>query len=48
MTGEKDREVSKEAIPRCVYGVLHPPVYRDKYAIHRKRDFPRIPLYPGL
>jgi len=28
-----------------VYGVLHDPVYREKYAQNLKREFPRIPLY---
>jgi predicted helicase len=28
-----------------VYGVLHDPVYREKYALNLKREFPRIPFY---
>jgi predicted helicase len=28
-----------------VYAVLHNPAYREKYALHLKREFPRIPLY---
>jgi predicted helicase len=37
--------ITKEAIFRYVYGVLHDPVYREKYALNLKRDFPRIPFY---
>ena len=28
-----------------MYGVLHDPVYREKYALNLKREFPRIPFY---
>ncbi|MGX8011772.1 type ISP restriction/modification enzyme [Mesorhizobium sp. ORM8.1] len=28
-----------------VYGVLHDPIYREKYALNLKREFPRIPFY---
>jgi predicted helicase len=28
--------------------VLHDPVYREKYAINLKREFPRIPFYPDF
>jgi predicted helicase len=37
--------ITKEAIFHYVYGVLHDPVYREKYAINLKREFPRIPFY---
>jgi predicted helicase len=37
--------VDKEAIFQYVYGVLHDPVYREKYAQNLKREFPRIPFY---
>jgi len=43
--GKKDRPISKEAIFHYVYGVLHDPIYREKYALNLKRDFPRIPFY---
>ena len=43
--GNKDRAIAKEAIFHYVYGVLHDPVYREKYALNLKREFPRIPLY---
>lgn len=37
--------ISKDAIFHYVYAVLHDPVYREKYALNLKREFPRIPLY---
>jgi predicted helicase len=46
---EKDmkpkRPLTKDAIFHYVYGVLHDPVYREKYALNLKREFPRIPFY---
>jgi predicted helicase len=36
---------TKDAIFHYVYGVLHDPVYREKYAQNLKREFPRIPFY---
>lgn len=46
--GKKDRPITKEAIFHYVYAVLHDPVYREKYAVNLKRDFPRIPFYPDF
>jgi predicted helicase len=43
--GKKNRAITKEAIFHYAYGVLHDPVYREKYAINLKREFPRIPFY---
>lgn len=43
--GKKERPITKEAIFHYVYGVLHDPVYREKYALNLKREFPRIPFY---
>lgn len=43
--GKKSRPITKEAIFHYVYGVLHDPVYREKYALNLKREFPRIPFY---
>jgi predicted helicase len=43
--GKKERPLTKEAIFHYVYGVLHDPVYREKYALNLKREFPRIPFY---
>lgn len=40
--------VSKDAIFAYVYAVLHDPVYREKYALNLKREFPRIPFYPDF
>ena len=37
--------ITKEAIFHYVYGVLHNPAYREKYALNLKREFPRIPFY---
>lgn len=43
--GKRERPITKEAIFHYVYGVLHDPVYREKYALNLKREFPRIPFY---
>jgi len=43
--GRKPTAISKEAIFHYVYAVLHDPVYREKYALNLKREFPRVPLY---
>jgi predicted helicase len=40
-----ERPITKDAIFYYVYGVLHDPVYREKYALNLKREFPRIPFY---
>jgi predicted helicase len=39
------RAITKDAIFHYVYGVLHDPAYREKYALNLKREFPRIPFY---
>jgi predicted helicase len=44
----KAEKITKEDIFHYVYGVLHDPVYREKYALNLKREFPRIPFYPGF
>lgn len=36
---------TKAGIFHYVYAVLHDPVYREKYALNLKREFPRIPLH---
>jgi predicted helicase len=41
----KESLITKEAIFNYIYGVLHDPVYREKYAFNLKREFPRIPFY---
>lgn len=39
------RPITKESIFYYVYGVLHDPIYLEKYALNLKRDFPHIPFY---
>jgi len=41
----KAQRISKEAIFYYCYAVLHDPLYREKYALNLKREFPRIPFY---
>ena len=40
--------ITKDAIFAYVYAVLHDPLYRAKYALNLKREFPRIPFYPDF
>jgi predicted helicase len=40
--------ITKEEIFNYVYGVLHDPIYREKYALNLKREFPKIPFYPNF
>ena len=40
-----DDAITKEAIFHYCYAVLHDPLYREKYALNLKREFPRIPFY---
>ena len=44
-THYKDKKITKEDIFHYVYAVLHNPVYRKKYELNLKREFPRIPFY---
>jgi predicted helicase len=44
----KDKKITKEDIFHYVYAVLHHPVYRAKYEINLKREFPRIPFYENF
>jgi predicted helicase len=46
--GKKTRAITKGDIFNYVYAVLHDPVYREKYALNLKREFPRIPFYPDF
>ena len=39
------RSINKDAIFHYVYAVLHDPIYREKYALNLKREFPRIPFF---
>lgn len=38
------QELTKEDIFYYVYGVLHSPIYREKYAANLAKELPRIPL----
>lgn len=40
-----NKVITKQAIFHYVYAVLHDPIYREKYALNLKREFPRIPFY---
>ena len=40
-----DKSITKEDVFHYVYAVLHDPVYREKYKLNLKREFPRIPFY---
>jgi len=40
-----DNAITKQDIFHYVYAVLHNPVYRKKYELNLKREFPRIPFY---
>jgi predicted helicase len=42
----KDKKIDKWAIFHYVYGLLHHPGYRQKYADNLKRELPRIPFAP--
>jgi predicted helicase len=44
----KRHAITKEAIFHYVYGVLHDPIYREKYALNLKREFPRIAFYKNF
>lgn len=41
----KQQKITKAAIFHYCYAVLHDPIYREKYALNLKREFPRIPFY---
>jgi predicted helicase len=43
--GKAKSAITKDGVFQYVYGVLHDPVYREKYALNLKREFPRIPFY---
>ncbi|UPL10774.1 DEAD/DEAH box helicase [Microbacterium sufflavum] len=40
-------QVTKDDIFFYVYGLLHSPEYRDRYAADLKKQLPRIPMVPG-
>lgn len=41
---DENREITKEDIFYYVYGILHSPAYREKYAANLAKELPRIPL----
>lgn len=47
MTSDKNKKIDKWDIFHYVYGLLHHPGYRTKYADNLKRDLPRIPFAPA-
>jgi predicted helicase len=44
-TSSPRKEVTRDAIFHYVYAVLHDPIYREKFTLNLKREFPRIPFY---
>ena len=44
----RDNDISKRDIFHYVYGLLHHPAYRKKYAANLRRDLPRIPFAPDF
>lgn len=44
----KQSAITKLDIFHYVYAVLHNPVYREKYKLNLKREFPRIPFYESF
>ena len=47
-THYKDQKIVKWDIFHYVYGVLHSPEYRERYAANLKRELPRIPFAPDF
>ena len=43
--GSLAKPITKLEIFHYVYAVLHDPIYREKYALNLKREFPRVPFY---
>lgn len=43
-TQYKDDKITKKDIFNYIYGILHSPVYREKYAANLKRELPHIPF----
>lgn len=42
----KDKKITKEDIFYYVYGLLHHPKYREKYATNLSKELPHIPMAP--
>ncbi len=47
-THYNDDSISKDAIFYYVYGLLHHPIYRQKYANNLSRELPHIPMAPDF
>ncbi len=47
-TQNKDDKITKKDIFNYIYGILHSPIYREKYAANLKRELPHIPLAPDF
>ncbi|RKZ37066.1 MAG: helicase, partial [Gammaproteobacteria bacterium] len=47
-THYQDNQITKWDIFHYVYGLLHHPIYREKYAANLKRELPRLPLAPNF
>lgn len=45
---EYGKDVTTDDIFHYVYAILLDPLYREKYAVNLKREFPRIPFYPDF
>ena len=45
MNVSEERDITERDIFHYTYAVLHDPVYREKYALNLKREFPRVPFY---
>jgi predicted helicase len=43
-----DNSISKWDVFHYIYGLLHSPQYREKYAANLKRELPRIPFAPDF
>ena len=44
----KNKKITNEDIFYYTYAVLHNPVYRKKYELNLKREFPRLPFYENF
>lgn len=44
----EDETISKDAIFHYVYGLLHQPNYRERFANNLRRELPRIPMAPDF
>lgn len=44
----RDEEINGDALFDYVYGVLHAPAYRERFANDLAKEFPRVPLAPDF